>query len=160
MAAVSAAQQIIAELPDDERLRLDTIHGETELLELMDRYAEAAIADRLLAKAAREHIAAIDARAARHKEVVRRILDAVGLTSVRRPLYTVATSHRAHAIITDADAVPAQYLSPDRVAIAAALHRGEAVPGAELSNPQPSLTLRMGRNYHERADNSADDASE
>src|SRR5580765_515564 len=51
-AAMSAAQQIKELLPydDDNKLLIDTVDGETEVFTLLDRLAEAAIADKELAE--------------------------------------------------------------------------------------------------------------
>ena len=143
MAAVVAAQQAIEGLPEDERLVADTVEGETELFELMDRYAEAALADKALIQKAEERLDRIKARADRHQDVVRRILDAIGVTkSLQRPLYTATFAWRTHVTVTDPDAVPDEYRRPDKVEIGRALRSGHDVPGAVLSNPQPSLSLK------------------
>ena len=142
MEAVVAAQQAIEGLPEDERLIAGTVEGETELFELMDRYAEAALADKALIQKAEERLDRIKARADRHQDVVRRILDAVGISKLQRPLYSAFFTHRTSVTVTDAAEVPEEYRRPDKVAIGAALRRGDDVPGAVLSNAMPSLTLK------------------
>lgn len=144
MAAVVAAQQAIEGLPEDERLVIDTIEGETQLWELMDRFAEAALADKALIDKAEQRMARLKARADRNQDVVRRILDAVGVTtSLQRPLYTALFTHRSSVKITDETAVPAEYLRPDKIEIGKALRSDKEVPGALLSNSPPSLTLKV-----------------
>ena len=144
MAAVVAAQQAIEGLPEDERLLIDTIEGETQLWELMDRFAEQALADKALIDKAEQRMARLKARADRNQDVVRRILDAVGVTtSLQRPLYTAMFTHRSSVKITDETAVPTEYLRPDKIEIGKALRSDKDVPGATLSNSPPSLTLKV-----------------
>jgi phage host-nuclease inhibitor protein Gam len=53
---------------------------------------------------------------------------------------------RAGVVITDPQAVPDQFVrikrEPDKTAIGAALASGNAVPGADMRNGAPSLTIR------------------
>lgn len=144
-AAISAAQQALATLgsePDDQ-LRRDTIEGETEVFELMDRLAEQAIADKLLAERAADRAKRIEARADWNRDVLRKMLEALELNKLERPVFTASIAYRTKTIVTDQAALPADLLrtSPDMHAIARALKDGP-VAGAELSNPAPVLTLR------------------
>jgi Siphovirus Gp157 len=144
--AVVAAQQAIDGLPEDERLRIDTVDGETELFELMDRYAEAAIADRLLIDLGERRLARLAARADRSREVVRKILQAVGITEgLERPLYSANLTYRQRAHVSDADQLPRQYVQTkeaiDTRALERDLKRGADIPGAQLTNPEASLLL-------------------
>lgn len=143
--ALRDARELIAALPEDERLRIDTIEGETQLWELLDCYAEAALADKALIDKARERLERLERRAERAQSIVRRILDSVGLTRMERPLYTAFTTFRSKPIVTDADELPASFMrtAPDMIAIGKTLRAGETVPGATLSNPEPSLTLSV-----------------
>ena len=62
--AMSAAMQIRAMLGDteDEKLLADTIDGETDVLEILDRLVEQALADEALVEGARERIKRLEAR--------------------------------------------------------------------------------------------------
>src|SRR5215831_3137123 len=68
MAAVSAAQQAIAAAGDriDHQLRADTIEGQSDAFELMDRFADLVLADEHLANLARYKAIQLEKRAATH----------------------------------------------------------------------------------------------
>jgi hypothetical protein len=142
--AMSTAQQLLAELPEDDQLRLDTIEGETEAFELMDRITESVLADESLAELARARAKRLEERADHRRAIILQMLEALEMTKVQRPLYTASLSHRSKPIVTNADALPDDFIrqSVDLVALGKALRAGQTVEGAELSNPMPSLTLR------------------
>ena len=146
-AATREAVELLAELraayPDDELLAIDAIDGQTELFEIMDRYGEGAAQLTEWLKAIHEKISTLEARRDRYRSVVQRILEAVGIKSVQRTLYAASLVQRAETLITDEALLPPQYLRPDKTAIAAALRRGESVPGATLGNASPHLTMRV-----------------
>ena len=148
MAAVSAAQQAIAAAGDriDPQLRADTIEGESEALELMDRYADLVLADEHLASLARYKAIQLEKRAAAHRGVVERMLIALELSEpVQRTTYTASLTYRDTAIVTDRTLLPSEVLRPDMRLIAKVLRDGQPVPGAELSNPQPHLMIKTAR---------------
>ena len=71
----------------------------------------------------------------------------MGLTKLQAPDFTATLSAgRPKVTITDEAAIPADLSrvkrEPNKTAILAALTAGREVPGAELANPQPVLTLR------------------
>jgi hypothetical protein len=148
-AAMSAVDQIRDAMAehldvDDMTLWLDTIEGETNALELLDRIVERILADAALVEAARLRARRLETRAERLRAVVTRVLiDKLSVAHLERPLYTAAVSHRSKPVITDGDLLPAEYVrsAPDLTKIGRALRDGGAVPGAELSNPAPVLTI-------------------
>ena len=142
--AVSEAMQLIAALPeDDERLKYDSLEGETRFFAVLDDLAEASLADSRLIELARERIKRLEERATRRRSIIVRMLEIVDLKKAERPLYTASIAHRAKAIITEEALLPPSLMriSPDMHAIAKALKEGPVL-GAEMSNPQPVLTLR------------------
>jgi hypothetical protein len=144
--AVSEAMQLLAELPeDDAKLIADSLEGETRFFAVLDSLAEAALADARLVEAARERIKRIETRAERHRDIIRRMLEVAEMRKAERPLFTASIAYRTKALVTNADALPEHLTrrSPDMIAIAKALKDG-AVPGAEISNATPTLTLRTG----------------
>ena len=146
-AAMSAALQIKAELPpdNDTALLLGMIEGETDALELMDRLAEAAIADKALAEKATERAARLKERADGHRNVITRMLEALEISKLERALYTASVSHHRELQLIDEAALPDAFIrhAPDKVAIAKALRAGQDIPGATLGNAQPRLILRV-----------------
>src|SRR5438045_2374280 len=106
-AAVSEAMQLLAELPgDDERLRHDSLEGETRFFAVLDDLAELALADARLVELAQERIKRLEERAERHRDILRRMLEAVELSKAERPLYTASIGYRTKAIVTDRAALP------------------------------------------------------
>lgn len=143
--AVSEAMQLIAELPeDDQRLKHDTIEGETRYFAVLDDLAEQALADARLVELAKERIKRLEARAERHRNIICRMLEVVELNKAERPLYTASISYHRELVLVDEERVPDDFVrtSLDRPAIAKALRSGHEVRGAELGNAQPRLTLR------------------
>jgi hypothetical protein len=145
---MSAAMQLIAELPDDERLRHDVIEGETQALECLDAYAEQAIKDAALVEAAQAKVRRLKARIERHRAIAVAVMKGLQLTKAQRPLYTASLSQRVELVdVPTNEELPAAFVrtSPDKVQIKAALHAGNRVPGYELQDkPDVTLTLRTG----------------
>jgi phosphoglycolate phosphatase-like HAD superfamily hydrolase len=143
---MSEAQKLIAELPDDERLRHDVIEGETQALECLDAYAEQAIADASLVKQARERAQRLEARAARNRAVVSAILQGLQLKRAERPLFTASLAQRTEVVeVATNEALPSAFVrySPDKVLIGKTLRAGDPVPGYELQDKTDvTLTLR------------------
>jgi Siphovirus Gp157 len=145
--AMSAAMEAISALPDDgdNVLLLNTIEGESDVLEVLDRVVEAAIADKKLAELARERAKRIEARADRARSVALQIIEALQVSPLERPLYSASISYPRKPLVTNADELPKEMIreAPDMVAIGKALRAGETIPGAELKNPEPQLTIRV-----------------
>ena len=143
--AMSAAMQIREMLgeTEDEKLLADTIGGETDALEILDRMVEQALADEALVDRARERIKRLEARADRRRHIALQMMEAMGLKKLERALATLSVSYRTKPIITDASLLPVELLrtAPDMHAVAKALKDGP-VPGAETSNAAAVLTLR------------------
>jgi hypothetical protein len=141
-----AAMEAISQLPDDEDygLLISTIEGESDILEVLDRVVEHAISDKKLAELARERASRIEARSVRAREIARDIVEALEVSPLERPVYTASLTWPRKPVVTNADELPAAYIrtAPDMVAIGKALRAGEAIPGAELKNPAPQLTIR------------------
>lgn len=143
---MSDAQQAIAALPDtsDQELLLATVEGESDALEVIDRLAEMALADKHLVELARARAQRLEARAAGTRSVIVAMMQGLHLSKLARPLSTLSISHTTTARVIDQAELPGQYMraAPDMHAIRKALTAGEAIPGATLSNPAPVLTLR------------------
>jgi hypothetical protein len=144
--AMRAAMEAISQLPDDEDygLLISTIEGESDILEVLDRVVEHAISDKKLAELARERASRIEARSVRAREIARDIVEALEVSPLERPVYTASLTWPRKPVVTNADELPDTYIrhAPDMVAIGKALRAGETIPGAELKNPEPMLTIR------------------
>src|SRR5262245_38915728 len=125
MAALTAAREALAVLQpdDDEVIRVDTIEGQSDALEVLDSIAAHVVADEALAERARERAKRLESRADRRREVIVTMLDALGLSKIERALYSASLSHQAKAQITDAAMLPPEFMrtAPDAVKIGKAL---------------------------------------
>ena len=149
-AAMSAAQQLRASLvaedgtiAEDDRAMADTLDGATEVMELIDRIAEAAIADAQLVELARARAQRLEQRAARNRSLIARMMEALELKQLERPLVTASISYHAKPVVTGE--LPPEFMrtAPDLVRLNKALHAGTEVPNATLGNPEPRLSLRV-----------------
>jgi len=148
MEAMAEAQRLIAELPDDERLRHDVVDGETSALDCLDAYAEQAIADGALVKAAEEKARRLKARIERNRGIVTAILQGLQLKRADRATFTASLSQRRELVeVPTNEELPLAFrrVSPDKVLIKKTLGAGERVPGYELQDKADiTLTLRTG----------------
>ncbi len=140
MSAVGRLKADLAGYEDD--VILASIESETNALELMDRIIETVAADEALVENGKARLKRIEARADRHRAILKAMMEEIG-DKLERPLATLSVSYRTKPIVTDASALPEALLrtAPDMHAIAKALKDGP-VAGAELSNPAPVLTIR------------------
>lgn len=97
--------------------------------------------------ALRQRQARVVARREAYRRHIATLLDAAGLTRWKSPEFTVSlTPGRPGVVITDPAAIPDAFVrverKPDKTAIGAALASGNDVPGADMRNGAPSLTIR------------------
>jgi len=147
-AAMSAAMQLIAELPDDEQLRHDTIEGETSAFECLDAYAVAALADAALIKQAKDRVRRLEERVERRRQIVMAILQGLQLRKIERPLVTASLGQRTAVVeVPTNEPLPQMFIrtARDLVLIGKTLRQGGTVPGYVLQDkPDLTLTLRGG----------------
>lgn len=156
---LSLIERIAAELApyrDDEETFLDTLDGETDVLDLLDREIEAEQNDRATVAAIKARMADLKARADRidmradaHRRAQLMIVKATGQRKIERPTATLSIRQGALSVaITDETAIPSQLCtvktitSPDKAAIRAQIEAGETVPGAELIRGDDTLSVR------------------
>jgi hypothetical protein len=142
------------QLADDDEWRVDAIEGETDAFEYLSRLVRR-IADRqAMANGITEYakdIAERKARIERNVEALRtlafKIMNIADLKKVELPEATLSIRNGAsRVLIQDESALPPDCVktitSPDKTAIKEKLVAGQAVPGAYLSNSEPSLSIR------------------
>jgi hypothetical protein len=154
--AMSAAMSLILSLgpdPEDE-LVLDSLEGETDVLDVVRRIIRSALEMESMAEAAKAREADLatrrarfEANAERARETVKQMLDALGVNRLQSEDFTVSLKlGPPKVIVTDPDALPAEFVrtvrSPDKTAIKAALDAGRGVPGALTSNGSLVLAVR------------------
>ncbi len=143
------------ELQEDDVLRADMIEGATDIRDVIGKLAEQALDARSSAAAAGIRLAALQERRARfnrHDEalcaIMLKIMTAAGVKSIPLPECTpTVVAGKPHVIITDATMLPEELcnfdITPRKKAINERIDAGETVPGAVLSNSEPSLTIRV-----------------
>jgi hypothetical protein len=150
-------QRLLADCPelreDDEALVL-SLESETDATELCTKLVRKLKDNEALGKGLNAYIKELRAR---EEMLVRRdmglraillsIMDAGGLKSLPLSMATLIRGQHQHVILTEPDLLPEYYRrhppwEPKKSEIKASLKAGEAVPGAVLSNPEPSLTIR------------------
>jgi hypothetical protein len=138
---------------DDDTLAI-TLEGETDLHEVLaavvarmcdaEAYAEA---DNKLINDLKERRDRFNTRYDAMRILAMRLMNAAEQRKVELAQKTVSIrTGTPKVIITDEAALPADCIrikrEPDKVAIADRLKRGEQVPGAEMSNAEPVLSVR------------------
>lgn len=155
--AVAALRESHAALlaDGDPELLLDTVEGETSLLEAIDRLLLSITESDGLAEGARRAAAEIESRAERFKKraqsaraMIEQALMIAELDKLERPAGTLSLVRRAPKLeLTEESEIPSEFWKAgdpklDKKALSEALKEGRAVPGAVLSNCAPSLTIR------------------
>lgn len=163
-AAVSTHKALVEQvramfLSEDEESLADTIEGLTTVDEAIFAVLRAAQEREAMALALRETIVKnMVARARRFEETAASMrlacLHAIhecGLkTPLRGPDFTVSVGVGKPKVIVKDEALLPDHLcrvkqrEPDKVAIGKALAAGQEVPGVELGNPMPSLSIHKG----------------
>ena len=145
----------IKQLTDDEETFLDTLDGQTDFMDILERLARYRLEANAYEDAAKAMAETYTARAKRLAEKQTRlaqmigdIMEAIGQDKIALPTATISrVKPRTKVQITDEAQIPTQLqrvkTSPDLPAIKKQLEQGEEVPGAELIQGQPSITVRV-----------------
>ncbi len=145
--------------PDaDEETLLDTLEGETGLVELIVAVLESAEQDLAMNRVIVERIAELNERAARFekraetkRKVVQLAMERSGRKKIEAPAFTVSLKALPQGvIITATEKIPAAYMvqpdpppaRPDKRAILEALKAGKGVDGCTLSNGGQTISVR------------------
>jgi predicted phage gp36 major capsid-like protein len=152
----SALRAELEKLDDmDERTLLDTLEGETELLEAIaqiDEFILDAEADEAGAEAVITRLKDRKDRAARRQErlrtIVTQVMDSAGLKTAKTAGGTYTLREVAPAVVVeDESLIPSAYFTQSEPKISKskineAVKAGETVPGTRMSNGGISLTIR------------------
>jgi hypothetical protein len=139
---------------DDETLA-DTLEGITDLHEMIAAVIRSALVDEALQVGLRarvidmkERLSWLELRASKKRELALEVILDVGLTKLEQPDFTAFTRAGSPSLVVIAEErIPEPYWLPqppklDRQAILAELKRGIEIPGAQMSNPKPVLSVR------------------
>jgi Siphovirus Gp157 len=149
-------EKIIQEFPgtDDETIR-DTLEGITDLHEMIAAVIRSALVDEALHAGLRfrlddmrERLSRLELRASKKRGLALEAMTEVGLSKLEQPDFTASARAGTPALVVIAEeSIPGAYWLPqppklDRQAILGELKRGIEIPGAEMSNPKPVLSVR------------------
>jgi hypothetical protein len=139
---------------DEETLR-DTLEGLTSLPEALAAVVRSYLDDLSLAAALgmriedmQERLSRIEHRADKKREVVTSVMERADIKKLAEPDFTASIRPSPPSVmVTEEGQIPIEFWKPqppklDRQGLSAALKSGAAVPGALLSNPQMTLSVR------------------
>ncbi|MGC2409573.1 MAG: siphovirus Gp157 family protein [Methyloceanibacter sp.] len=139
---------------DDETIR-DTLEGITDLHEMIAEIIRSALIDEALQAGLKsrlddmkQRLARFEERGDKKRQLALEAMSEVGLRKLEQPDFTAsARSGSPSLVIIAEDAIPSSYWVPqppklDRQSLLADLKQGSDVPGTQLSNPRPTLSVR------------------
>ena len=149
-------RNLIAQYPEaDEDTLLDTLEGITDLHEMIAAVIRSALVDEALHAGLRfrvndmkERLSRLELRASKKRELALEAMTEVALGKLEQPDFTASARAGSPALVVVAEErIPAAYWLPqppklDRQAILGELKQGAEIPGVQMSNPKPVLSVR------------------
>lgn len=149
--------RILGEDPNlDEQTLADTVEGLTDLQDIVQAIIRSALVDEALASGLKSRIAEMQARLARlddraskRRQIARDVMVEIDLKKITAPDFTISVRPGAPGlVVVDESAIPAAYFVAreprlDRAGLLGELKGGGQVAGAQLSNPEPVMTVRV-----------------
>ena len=133
----------------------DTVEGLTTLHELIAETIRSALIDEALQTGLRsrvqdmkERLSRLELRSVKKRELALEALTEAGLRKIEQPDFTASARNGPPSLVVLAeDQIPQGYWLPqppklDRQALIGSLKQGDDIPGAQLSNPKPVLSVR------------------
>ena len=153
---IQLKEQILSSWPDlDEEILRDTLEGITDLHEMIGAVIRSALVDAALQSGLRtrleemrRRLTRLEERGAKKRQLALEAMSEVGLKKLEQPDFTAsARSGSPGLVVVSEETIPADFWLPqppklDRQALLGELKRGTVVPGTQLSNPKPVLTVR------------------
>jgi hypothetical protein len=148
--------RLLADYPslDDETLA-DTLEGITDLNEMIAAVIRSALVDEALQSGLRQRLdemkvrmVRLEQRSKRKRELCLEAMTEVGIKKLEQPDFTVsARAGFPGLVVMDEAIIPEAYWLPqepklDRQALLSDLKRSAKIPGAQLNNPGPVLSVR------------------
>lgn len=144
------------ELLDDDEAWLASLESETKFEELLTQVVRRIEDTKALAEGTAGRLDELKARKDRllHRmeslrDLLFKLMESAELSKMELAEATVTVRKGTPKVIGEPDPLTLPdhlrktVISPNMTAIKAALHSGETVPGCQLSNSQPSLTIRI-----------------
>jgi hypothetical protein len=149
-------ERLLEDYPQtDEETLADTLEGITDLHEMIAAIIRSALVDEALHGGLRARLedmktrlARLEERGAKKRQLALDAMSEVGLRKLEQPDFTASARAGSPSLVVIAeDAIPSSYWVPqppklDRQSLLAELKRGGEVPGTQLSNPRPTLSVR------------------
>jgi hypothetical protein len=149
-------RRIKQEGPDlDEETLADTVEGLTDLHEIIAAVVRSALSDEALAagladrvKEMQDRLHRLQDRASKLRQLAREVMVETEIKKIAAPDFTISTRLGSPGlVIVDEGAVPPAYWETpeprlNRRALLAELKHGVVIAGAQLSNPEPVLSVR------------------
>jgi len=139
----------------DEDALYDTLEGLSTLPEALASVVRSYLDDLDLAAALgmrisdmQERLSRFEQRADKKREVVASVMERANIKKLAQPDFTVSLrAMPPSVVVVDEAQIPQDYWKPqaprlDRQGISAVLKSGYAIPGAALSNPQMTISVR------------------
>ena len=149
-------QRLLIDYPDlDQETLADSLEGITDLHEIIAAIIRSAILDEALQaglrtrlEEMRHRLERLEKRGAKKRQLALEAMCEVGLQKLEQPDFTAsARSASPPLVVVSEHVIPEGYWIPqpprlDRQALLAALRGGISVPGVDLGNPKPILSVR------------------
>jgi hypothetical protein len=149
-------QRLLSEYPqsDDDTLH-DTLEGITELHEMIAAVIRSALVDEALQVGLRsrlddmkQRLTRLDLRCEKKRQLALEAMSETGVRKLEQPDFTASARAGSPALVVVSEGdIPETYWvlqSPklNRQALLADMKRGDEIPGVQLGNPKPILTVR------------------
>ena len=149
-------KRLLEEFPvlDNETIR-DTLEGITDLHEMIAVVIRSALVDEALhaglqtrVNDMKERLSRLELRASKNRELALEAMTEVGLGKLEQPDFTASARAGSPAlVVVEEERIPEAYWLPqppklDRQAILGELKQGAGIPGVQMSNPKPVLSVR------------------
>lgn len=140
----------------DEVTLADTLEGLTDLNEVVAAVVRSALIDEAMVGGLKGHIRLLQERSQRlavravvRRQIARDAMVEADLRKIAAPDFTLSVRQGSPKVqVTDEAAIPEAYWQPreprlDRLGLLDDLKKGVSISGAQLSNPEPVLSVRV-----------------
>jgi hypothetical protein len=149
-------ERLLSQWPEiDQETLADSLEGITDLHAMIAAVIRSALVDEALQRGLKsrlddmkQRLSRLEERGDKKRQLALEAMSEVGLRKLEQPDFTAsARAGSPSLVIVTEDAIPSAYWVPqppklDRQSLLAELKRGIEIPGTQLSNPRPALSVR------------------